>query len=353
MASAVDPPRSNQPLAPAAALHTKSGRLAPSASPSTTPKTTPRGALKARQGKSSGELQAAASSGTLGSLSPPVSNRNSRPPVMGDSRQSGVQRPSSRPSLRANAASSSNMVSAPAADATPLHSPVPSARLNSSAQAQVAKQQWERAEKEEARLAELKQQQPLVVRLGLLLARQELRAIDLMRQWDINGDGAVSRDEFASSVRSLGLEATAAEIDEVFRLLDDDGSGSLELTELKAHLRGLMDSAQAAMARTAKVEENVEVMRRRARQAQQVLDAIEQAEKKEAQLNELRAQQPLVVRLGGVFKSITNPALMMKSWDTNGDGVLSKIEFRQQARHACGERCGVRGARGEACAGEE
>lgn len=115
-------------------------------------------------------------------------------------------------------------------------------------------------------------------------------------------------------------------------MLDDDGSGTLELNELKAHLRGLMDAAQAAMARTTKVEENVQVMRRRARQAQQVLEAIEEAERKEAQLNELRAQQPLVVRLGGLLKSMTNPAAMMRTWDTNGDGVLSKIEFRQQVR---------------------
>ena len=36
--------------------------------------------------------------------------------------------------------------------------------------------------------------------------------------------------------------------------------------------------------------------------------------------------------MGGVLKSITNPAAMMRTWDTNGDGVLSKIEFRQQVR---------------------
>lgn len=132
---------------------------------------------------------------------------------MGDRRPSGVQRRASRPSLRANT-SSSNVASAPA-DATPSSSSPPPVRLNSGEQAQTAKQQRERAEREETLLAEMKRKQPLAVQLGLLLARQELRAIDVMRQWDINGDGAISREEFQSSLRSLGLEATTAEINEV------------------------------------------------------------------------------------------------------------------------------------------
>ena len=63
----------------------------------------------------------------------------------------------------------------------------------------------------------------------------------------------------------------------MFDALDDDGSGTLELSELKAHLRGLQDSATRAVDQVHKLEETVAIMRRRAVHAEQLLTAIQKA----------------------------------------------------------------------------
>lgn len=186
---------------------------------------------------------------------------------------------------------------------------------------------------EEDRLDKLKNEQPLAVRLGQALMKQSLRAIDLLRSWDVNGDGEISRDEFETAIHGLGLSASKAELDEVFDALDDDGSGTLELSELKAHLRGLQDSATRAVDQVHKLEETVAIMRRRAVHAEQLLTAIQKANEEEQQLGEMKAHEPLVVRLGNALRRASAPPVeLMKAWDMNGDGMLSRIEFRQQVR---------------------
>ncbi|KOO26741.1 calmodulin-domain protein kinase 1 [Chrysochromulina tobinii] len=76
------------------------------------------------------------------------------------------------------------------------------------------------------------------------LLSQVLRVIDLFRKLDANNDGKVSSAEFR---RVLPLLATAgvlnaasfaeADVDSLFALLDLDGSGSIEYSELHKRLR--------------------------------------------------------------------------------------------------------------------
>jgi len=68
------------------------------------------------------------------------------------------------------------------------------------------------------------------------LNENAVRVIDLFRDWDVNGDGAVSMREFVTGVTLLGLpggKAAAA----LFRVWDADGSGSLSIAELNRILR--------------------------------------------------------------------------------------------------------------------
>ena len=68
----------------------------------------------------------------------------------------------------------------------------------------------EEAERQEAHLAKLREKPvPLVVRLAQLLLKKQLRSTDLMRQWDVSGDGAVSFSEFRDNVLGLGMQAEA------------------------------------------------------------------------------------------------------------------------------------------------
>ena len=51
---------------------------------------------------------------------------------------------------------------------------------------------------------------------------------ELVKEWDKNGDGDLSKIEFKQAVRlTLKLNATNDEIDEIFDLLDKDQDGHL------------------------------------------------------------------------------------------------------------------------------
>ena len=63
------------------------------------------------------------------------------------------------------------------------------------------------------------------------------KVLDLFRSWDVNGDGKVTRKEFHTSMKKLGLEVPKLVIDNVFDGWDKDGGGELSLPELTTTLR--------------------------------------------------------------------------------------------------------------------
>ena len=68
------------------------------------------------------------------------------------------------------------------------------------------------------------------------LNKNAVRVIDLFRDWDVNGDGVISRAEFMNGVRMLGLPG-GSEAGILFDRWDVDGSGTLEIRELNKFLR--------------------------------------------------------------------------------------------------------------------
>ena len=64
-----------------------------------------------------------------------------------------------------------------------------------------------------------------------------VRITDLFRDWDEDGNGLVSRNEFFKGVAALGVRITRAEANELFDEFDTDGSGSIEYFELYKLLR--------------------------------------------------------------------------------------------------------------------
>jgi len=71
------------------------------------------------------------------------------------------------------------------------------------------------------------------------LAAQAARVIDLFQQWDANGDGKVTKDEFRKVLHTMpSLNATSpAAIDSLFASFDADGSGAISFGELNRMLR--------------------------------------------------------------------------------------------------------------------
>lgn len=75
------------------------------------------------------------------------------------------------------------------------------------------------------------------VQLTTILSKNMVRVIDLFREWDSDGSGAVDRSEFRNGMQALGLYAPSEEVDALFSSWDPDGSGSLEISEMSKILR--------------------------------------------------------------------------------------------------------------------
>ena len=82
-------------------------------------------------------------------------------------------------------------------------------------------------------------------RLGQLLRKKSMKASEIIHRWDPSGDGQIDMFEFRKNVRELGLEASNPEIDGLFKSLDEDGGGTLDMPEIKHALQTLHDAAAA------------------------------------------------------------------------------------------------------------
>lgn len=63
-------------------------------------------------------------------------------------------------------------------------------------------------------------------------------------QWDDSGDGQIDKKEFRGHVLALGVEAEPADIDALFRSLDKDGQGKLDVEEIKLAVKELYQLAE-------------------------------------------------------------------------------------------------------------
>lgn len=63
------------------------------------------------------------------------------------------------------------------------------------------------------------------------------RVIDIFRVWDEDRSGTVSKKEFARALPMLGLHVAREKSDELFEIIDEDGSGQIEYAEMHKKLR--------------------------------------------------------------------------------------------------------------------
>ena len=94
--------------------------------------------------------------------------------------------------------------------------------------------------------------------LQAMLATNWTRVIDLFKQFDTNGDGVISKKEFLTGMKMLGLEADMDDVSELFRAFDEDDSGAIDFEELNKLLRAgntveIKDSVKDKMKSIAKI----------------------------------------------------------------------------------------------------
>ena len=72
--------------------------------------------------------------------------------------------------------------------------------------------------------------------INAILLEHSVKLIDLFRDWDDDGNGAIDKKEFRKAVAALGYDAPKKDINAAFDMLDDSGDGYIEYPELKAAL---------------------------------------------------------------------------------------------------------------------
>ena len=91
---------------------------------------------------------------------------------------------------------------------------------------------------------------PISEQLAAALRKGAGKVLDLFRDWDVDGDGEVSRKEFHKAMPALGLEVPKAAIDELFSQWDASGDGAIGYKELKKILAKRPPAAAAKKAVT-------------------------------------------------------------------------------------------------------
>ena len=65
-----------------------------------------------------------------------------------------------------------------------------------------------------------------------VLVKIGARIIDLLRNWDTDNDGKISRREFSMALRRYGCPAETKDVQALFDKWDKDGSNKIDLLEL-------------------------------------------------------------------------------------------------------------------------
>jgi Ca2+-binding EF-hand superfamily protein len=109
----------------------------------------------------------------------------------------------------------------------------------------------EACEAEETTLAELKRG-TTSTRLGELLKGRNVKVGQMVTDWDKDGTGSLSREEFCQNLKSMGLGSTTEEVGSLFDELDDDRSGSLGKEELVSAMKRILANTVTMRAQAAK-----------------------------------------------------------------------------------------------------
>lgn len=157
-------------------------------------------------------------------------------------------------------------------------------------------------------------------------------------QWDINGDGVLTRREFHEAMASIGVQIDdPAALQSLFEMLDADSSGSISFRELEHTLRWVRscDMCQQLRAEaysfqgTLSIQEQIK--RALAANAVRVLDLFRECDENGdgvVSLVEFLRTMPLL-GINGLKDDLTD---LFNSLDGDGDGVITFREFNRILR---------------------
>ena len=163
--------------------------------------------------------------------------------------------------------------------------------------------------------------------LGRLLHQKKIKLEDLMLEWDRNKDGDISKQEFRLHTKKLGLDQThsTADIDSLYDSLDLDGSGSLDVSEMKAALKRMQEDVKNVNDSMKRIYAHAKAMRAVAElftQAAKDMLVVENAKQRLETLREATSDTSAAYRVAETIKK-RNLKIgdILVGWDPNGRGV--------------------------------
>ena len=156
-------------------------------------------------------------------------------------------------------------------------------------------------EMEDARVENISKNPTVGVQLGVLLMKKNLKIGEVLKAWDGDGDGTVTRKEFRVKVIDMGVQAHPLDIDRFFDSYDNDGGGSLDLEEVKKTFTKLHGVAIDAERELKDLKKEVDRLRKEAGKHHAQVAAMrarDAREKKEAEdAARIRAEQQVAAEL--------------------------------------------------------
>ena len=134
----------------------------------------------------------------------------------------------------------------------------------------------------------------------------------------------------------LGVDHDHHEVDALFLSFSGlkDETGEMDLYELKKLFSSLLDTAKKALNEEVEIAATVERLRERAKQTLEVAALTRQYEGEESELAKAFASDPIEEQIGKLLlrKNIRIHEILVE-WDSNGDGEITKVEFRKHLRN--------------------
>ena len=92
-----------------------------------------------------------------------------------------------------------------------------------------------------------------------IIKEHHVKLVDLFREWDDDGNGALDKKEFRRAVAALGFAAPVGEMDAVFDAMDEDKTGFIEYEEIKFALseKGVKEAKERQLKRHSTAEGDV------------------------------------------------------------------------------------------------
>jgi len=153
----------------------------------------------------------------------------------------------------------------------------------------------------------------------------------LVKSWDSSRDGTISLLEFRKSVKLLVPKADTKEVDQLFRTIDADKNGELDLNEMKVAFKQLQKAAKDSAERIKAINEAAEALRA---QSAQYLGVVDITREYEAATKALAVAEgkSISAQLGQIIKSKgVKVGDLIQQWG-GADGEIDRHEFRREMK---------------------